>query len=547
MVVWARCRPPAYAPPSPSTAHCRGCCCCTRAGSRFARSTRFQAHPPERFIASDMCLYVTLAKRLASTAGPLNPWDVTHPLGYPMLLVVPDLGRRLAGARRRRSVRHQLPGAARAGTAGRRRLRAPHGPAGFRVRYPLLSVHRVRRPVSLRDPLHLLAGHRVRGVVRGAPRAPSRRRARARGRGRRRAVDRGGVQVRRPPRRDLLLRRRGRRPAPRAPRAPPRSSASDAAVVRAVQAVAAAGRRVRGRGRAVAGRAARALHAREPRRGLRHREQGRAPTSCSATTAASPTSNGGPRATIVPLRQPGRVASPLRRAGAGAVRDDRRRRPTAAEAWRWIGEHPGEASCCRWTTSTTRSSARRCGRRFNSGSWPLREPVAVRVHRLPVHSDGAGVGAALVEARRRAVADQPDGAGLRADRRAAVTVAIATGEVRYRIPFDIFFIVIVSAFVVGDFARADGATLRELTEARRDLGRHARAGSLTTRCCGSLWCTVRDRDARDLHVQRAAPGAVRHSDMCFYVVAARRIAARTARSSPGTSHTRWAIRRCSRS
>ena len=46
----------------------------------------FQAHPPERFIVSDMSFYVTLAKRLASTAGPLNPWDVTHPLGYPMLL-----------------------------------------------------------------------------------------------------------------------------------------------------------------------------------------------------------------------------------------------------------------------------------------------------------------------------------------------------------------------------------------------------------------------------------------------------------------------------
>jgi hypothetical protein len=46
----------------------------------------FHAHPPEHFIASDMYFYVTLAKRLASTAGPLDPWDVTHPLGYPMLL-----------------------------------------------------------------------------------------------------------------------------------------------------------------------------------------------------------------------------------------------------------------------------------------------------------------------------------------------------------------------------------------------------------------------------------------------------------------------------
>jgi len=38
-----------------------------------------------------------------------------------------------------------------------------------------------------------------------------------------------------------------------------------------------------------------------------------------------------------------------------------------------------------------------------------------------------------------------------------ITVAIATGEVRYRIPFDVFFIVIACAYVVGDVARVDGA------------------------------------------------------------------------------------------
>jgi len=39
----------------------------------------------------------------------------------------------------------------------------------------------------------------------------------------------------------------------------------------------------------------------------------------------------------------------------------------------------------------------------------------------------------------------------------ALTVAIATGEVRYRIPFDVFFIVVACALVVGDIARVDGA------------------------------------------------------------------------------------------
>jgi 4-amino-4-deoxy-L-arabinose transferase-like glycosyltransferase len=43
-------------------------------------------HPPEKFIASDMQLYVDLAFRLLRTNEPLQPWDVTHPLGYPTLL-----------------------------------------------------------------------------------------------------------------------------------------------------------------------------------------------------------------------------------------------------------------------------------------------------------------------------------------------------------------------------------------------------------------------------------------------------------------------------
>jgi len=43
-------------------------------------------HPPERFVDSDMYLYVTLAQRLRNTSIPLGPWDVTHPLGYPALL-----------------------------------------------------------------------------------------------------------------------------------------------------------------------------------------------------------------------------------------------------------------------------------------------------------------------------------------------------------------------------------------------------------------------------------------------------------------------------
>jgi hypothetical protein len=37
-------------------------------------------------------------------------------------------------------------------------------------------------------------------------------------------------------------------------------------------------------------------------------------------------------------------------------------------------------------------------------------------------------------------------------------VAYATGEVRYRLPFDMFFIVIACAYAAGDLARVEGLT-----------------------------------------------------------------------------------------
>jgi hypothetical protein len=43
-------------------------------------------HPPENYIHSDMKLYVDLATRIGTSTAPLAPWEVTHPLGYPMLL-----------------------------------------------------------------------------------------------------------------------------------------------------------------------------------------------------------------------------------------------------------------------------------------------------------------------------------------------------------------------------------------------------------------------------------------------------------------------------
>ena len=115
---------------------------------------------PESLILSDMELYVGTARRIAAH-DPLGPWDVTHPLGLPGPARVPDLRGRLARARRQRADGHQRPGAARGRPAGRRRVRTSDRPARHGVRQPLLPVHRLRRAVPGRDPLHLVAHARL--------------------------------------------------------------------------------------------------------------------------------------------------------------------------------------------------------------------------------------------------------------------------------------------------------------------------------------------------------------------------------------------------
>ena len=51
-------------------------------------------HHPTAFVESDMAIYVALARRMAGPSEPLMPWDVTHPLGYPALVafLIPDDG-----------------------------------------------------------------------------------------------------------------------------------------------------------------------------------------------------------------------------------------------------------------------------------------------------------------------------------------------------------------------------------------------------------------------------------------------------------------------
>jgi hypothetical protein len=126
-----------------------------------------------------------------------------------------------------------------------------------------------------------------------------------------------------------------------------------------------------------------------------------------------------------------------------------------AEAWRWIGKHPGEAIVLSLDHIYDTFFGASAWPTFNSGSWPytnlsqyafiifLFVPTVLACARVAKR----GLRAALTSRTMLALA--PITA-------LTIVVAIATGEVRYRIPFDVFFIVIACAYVVGDLARADG-------------------------------------------------------------------------------------------
>ncbi|HXU06508.1 MAG TPA: phospholipid carrier-dependent glycosyltransferase [Polyangia bacterium] len=129
----------------------------------------------------------------------------------------------------------------------------------------------------------------------------------------------------------------------------------------------------------------------------------------------------------------------------------------AAEAWRWIGKHPGEAIVLSLDHIYDTFFGSSAWPTFNSGSWPyanLSQYVFILLLLIPTVLACARV---LKRGPRAALSSQT--ALVMAPIVAlAVTVAIATGEVRYRIPFDVFFTVIACAYVVGDLARVEGLT-----------------------------------------------------------------------------------------
>ncbi len=138
-----------------------------------------------------------------------------------------------------------------------------------------------------------------------------------------------------------------------------------------------------------------------------------------------------------------------------------------AEAWRWISANPGEAIVLSLDHVYDTLFGPVMWPTMNSDKWPLAavsQFVFIVLLFVPTVLAAAfllrrGLRAALVS--RTALMLAPIGALM-------VTVMVATGEVRYRIPFDIFFITIACAYLVGDLARVDGpsATPSETDAAR---------------------------------------------------------------------------------
>jgi len=134
-----------------------------------------------------------------------------------------------------------------------------------------------------------------------------------------------------------------------------------------------------------------------------------------------------------------------------------------AAAWRWIGAHPGEAIVLSLDHVYDTFLGPAMWPSFEHSSWPLAQLsqyMFIALLFVPTLLVGAALarrGARVLATSRTALVFAPIAA-------LTVTVAIATGEVRYRIPFDVFFIVIVCAFAVGDFAaEADPLAIQPLS------------------------------------------------------------------------------------
>ena len=142
-----------------------------------------------------------------------------------------------------------------------------------------------------------------------------------------------------------------------------------------------------------------------------------------------------------------------------------------AEAWRWIFAHPGEALVLSLDHVYDTFFGVAMWPSYGNPSWPLAHLAQyvfmafLFVPTVVVCSRIARRGPRALITSRAALVLSPIAA-------LAVTVAIATGEVRYRIPFDVFFIVVVCAFASAEVAGVqhvgDDVAQRVIDRARRD-------------------------------------------------------------------------------
>jgi hypothetical protein len=129
-----------------------------------------------------------------------------------------------------------------------------------------------------------------------------------------------------------------------------------------------------------------------------------------------------------------------------------------AEAWRWISAHPGEAIVLSIDHVYDTLFGSSMWPTFNHAQWPLAnlsQYVFIVFLFIPTVLACASVmrrGLRATLTSRTALVLSPVWAII-------ITVMIATGEVRYRIPFDVFFIAVACAWAARDLSRVDGSSL----------------------------------------------------------------------------------------
>ena len=417
----------------------------------------FQIHPPEKFIASDMFFYVTLARRLAATAGPLQPWDVSHPLGYPMLLsfLITGGGSLARAAGVQFVVSCLVPPAL--GLLGAAAYGRRTGALAFV--FGIFYFPFVEYGALFLSEIHFILWLTLAFAALFAARR----------------ADRRGVALALAAAGGLAL----------SIAATFKSVVLPAVVFFfAAEGVALLLARPPGgapplsfeRFKGWLLRGAVAALAAAPVLGLMTR-------ACTRANRGDLCVTGNKASADFLLGHYGRIANIewkpdgaydfVRFGSPGAYLrhyDAQARVPftitdgpaNRAEAWRWIAAHPGESVVLSLDHIYDTFLGPAMWPSFEHGSWPfaqLSQYVFLALLFIPTLFVGAALakrGARVFTTSRTALVLAPIAA-------LAVTVAIATGEVRYRIPFDVFFIAIVCAFAVGDFAAAaDPTTLGQL-------------------------------------------------------------------------------------